>query len=131
MRDLGTLGGNNSNAAMANSEGQIVGASDVTGGATSHAALWDKGAVIDLGTLDGPSVQSGAISMNNRHQIAGASVRADGTVHGVLWQDREPIDLGTLGGPNSLVLGMNDNGQIIGVSEYNDVPHPIFWIPAV
>lgn len=129
MRDLGTLGGNNSSAAVANNEGDVVGSSDVTGGATSHATLWDKGAIIDLGTLDGPGVQSIAFSVSNRHQIAGVSYRADGTFHGVLWHDRQMSDLGTLGGPNSIALGINDNGQIIGVSQLNDVTNPIFGFP--
>src|SRR5215472_14685246 len=40
MHDLGTLGGNNSAAGAANNEGEAAGSSDVTGGATSHAALW-------------------------------------------------------------------------------------------
>ena len=126
MHDLGTLGGNNSAAGAANNEGEAAGSSDVTGGATSHAALWDHGTIIDLGTLDGPDLPSNSFSMNNRHQIAGGSFRADGTFHAVLWQDLQINDLGTLGGPNSLAFGMNDNGQIIGVSEYNDVINPIF-----
>ena len=126
MHDLKTLGGNNSAAGAANNEGQAAGSSDVTGGATSHAALWDHGTIIDLGTLDGPDLPSNSFSMNNRHQIAGASFGADGTFHAVLWQDRQINDLGTLGGPNSVAFGMNDNGQIIGVSEYNDVINPIF-----
>lgn len=126
MQDLGTLGGNNSAAGAANEEEEAAGGSDVPGGATSHATLWDQGEVVDLGTLDGPDLYSNSYSMNNRHQIVGASFRADGTFHAVLWQDRQIIDLGTLGGPNSLALGMNNNGQIIGVSEYNDVINPIF-----
>ena len=129
MRDLGTLGGNNSGAGAANNQEEVVGFSDVTGGATSHATLWDKGEVIDLGTLDGPDVQSVTEAINSRHQIVGASFRTNGTFHGVLWQDGQIVDLGTLGGPNSLALGNNDKGQIIGVSEYNDVINPIFGFP--
>lgn len=130
MHDLGTLGGNNSGAGSANDDGEIVGSSDVTGGATSHATRWDKGAIIDLGTLDGPDVQSTTTAINNRHQIVGASFMAVGTTfHAVLWQGGKIIDLGTLGGPNSLALGINDNGQIIGVSEYNDITNPIFGFP--
>jgi probable HAF family extracellular repeat protein len=129
MRDLGTLGGNNSGAGAANDEGEIVGISDVTEGTASHTTLWDKGAIIDLDTLNGPDVQSVPNSINNRGQIVGLTFRADGTLHGVLWQDRKMIDLGTLGGPSSVALGINDNGQIIGISEYNDVPDPIFGFP--
>ena len=129
MRDLGTLGGNNSAAGAANNEGQAVGSSDTTGQAASHAALWDNGTVVDLGTLDGPDGTSNSYSINNRGQIAGASFRADGTFHGVLWQGHNMVDLGTLGGADSLALGLNDNGQIIGTSEYDDVVNPIFGFP--
>jgi probable HAF family extracellular repeat protein len=38
-------------------------------------------------------------------------------------------DLGTLGGPNSVAGGINDNGQIIGISQLNDVPSPILGFP--
>jgi probable HAF family extracellular repeat protein len=48
MRDLGTLGGDNGSANGANDERAVVGGADVAGGVTSHAWLWDKGAITDL-----------------------------------------------------------------------------------
>jgi probable HAF family extracellular repeat protein len=129
MQDLGTLGGNNSLASGVNSEGEIAGLADVTGGATSHAALWYKGTVTDLGTLTGASGFSQAQLVNSAHQVAGGSTLADGTFHAVQWQRGAMTDLGTLGGPNSYANGINDLGQIVGISQVNDVPNPILGFP--
>ena len=127
IQDLGTLGGNNSFATGANNEGQVAGFANV--GATSHAALWYKGTVTDLGTLIGPSGYSQAVLVNSAHQVAGGSSLADGTFHAVQWQRGAMTDLGTLGGPNSFANGMNDLGQIVGISQVNDVPNPILGFP--
>jgi probable HAF family extracellular repeat protein len=48
--DLGTLGGNQSQAAAINPTGQVVGNSLTATGQT-HAFLWDNGKMTDLGTL--------------------------------------------------------------------------------
>jgi uncharacterized membrane protein len=40
MVDLGTIGGNHSEATAVNARGDIVGDPDTAGGAATHATLW-------------------------------------------------------------------------------------------
>jgi probable HAF family extracellular repeat protein len=129
MQNLGTLGGSYSSAFGANNEGQVAGVADVTGGAASHAALWYKGTVTDLGTLTGTSGYSQAQLVNSAHQVAGFSFLADGSGRAVLWDRGAMTDLGTLGGPNSFANGLNDLGQVVGISQVNDVSNPILGFP--
>ena len=75
LRDLGTLGGRHSEAYAINSDGTVVGRSQVEPGrghSTSyHATLWRDGRVIDLGTLGG--TESAAYDINERGQVVGAT----------------------------------------------------------
>src|SRR5205809_995323 len=64
--DLGTLGGAYSQAFGINDGGQIVGASDTTGGA-NRAFLWQGGLMTDLGTLGGRD--SAAYGINAQGQV--------------------------------------------------------------
>lgn len=129
MQDLGTLGGNNSLAFGGNDEGQIVGYADVPGGATSHAALWYKGMITDLGTFAGPDGFSFAQLINNKHKIVGGSTTSDSSFHGFLWDDGVMTDLGTLGGPNSFGNGINERGHIVGGATVSDIVNPILGFP--
>jgi probable HAF family extracellular repeat protein len=42
MRDLGTLGGSNSDAYQINEHGQVIGYSYTASGTGEHAVLWSK-----------------------------------------------------------------------------------------
>lgn len=109
--DLGALpGGTYSIAVGINSVGQVVGQSGTAGGEI-HAALWENGAVADLGTLGGKS--SIAIAINSAGRVVGASEMANGNSHAFLWKEGVMTDLGTPGGTGSGAISINSRGQIL------------------
>jgi probable HAF family extracellular repeat protein len=124
ITDLGTLGGQESEATGINDVGQIVGWAETSvkgpRGQLDHAFLWKKGKMRDLGTLGGPESRANAI--NSRGQIVGEADAKmkdnEGPIsHAFLWQGGRMRDLGTLGGPRSEALDINARGQIVGWSE--------------
>jgi probable HAF family extracellular repeat protein len=72
MRDLGTLGGQNSTALAINSKSQIVGFSDLSQTGVTHAVLWTApNKMKDLGSLGGSN--STAQGINDSGQVVGGS----------------------------------------------------------
>ena len=106
-----------------NNQGQVVGASAVDPAAQpnshTHAILYDKGQLTDLGTLsDGD--YSRAEGINNQGQVVGTasigSTESGGAfvLHAFLWQNGKISDLGALGGAGSEAHAINDKGQVVG-----------------
>jgi len=151
--NLGTLGGNQSVANATNDRGQVAGAalntmSDpfanafaltylfVPAATQSHAFRWtEAGRMKDLGTLGGPD--SSASFVNRRGQIAGESFTSFTansstgvpTLDPFFWENGKMVDIGTLGGTFSQPNGMNNSGQVVGVSNTtgDQAGHAFLW----
>ena len=127
LRDLGTLGGANSDAVDVNDRGQVVGWADTTQG-DQHAFLWEKGKTTDLGTLSGEN-ESNAVDINERGQVVG-----DYGSYGrssFVWQKGKLVRLPTPRGLYGLAVAINERGQIVGHTEdddcYNSCPGAVLW----
>jgi probable HAF family extracellular repeat protein len=120
--DLGTLGGNVSEAHAINDRGTVVGESQLASGAT-HAFLWRHGRMRDLGTLGGSD--SVASAVNDRDQVVGSSLTADGSLHGFLWQDGQMRDLGSFGHGASVAVDINDRGGVL--VRFGPKSAPVIW----
>ncbi len=122
--DLGTLGGNSSQANAINAAGQVVGSAQLANG-TSHAVLWNPGqAGIDLGTLGGSS--STALAINLLGEIVGSSDTGSATDPFDFQPGGSMTDL-TNAPPESTLAtlltarGVTDTGLIVGQALFNEI----------
>jgi uncharacterized protein (TIGR02597 family) len=119
---LGTLGGDYSDAHGMNDAGQIVGeaiTSSLTGG-NDHAFFRDITStnLIDLGTLGGS--YSSALGINTFAHIVGEADSAGNGTHAFFYDGTNMTDLGTLGGRDSSAAAVNDSDQITGYAVNSD-----------
>ncbi len=111
-----------------NDQGHVVGISGICQNAVGdqsaiHALLWQNGSPINLGNLGGTAWNT-PMALNNRGQVVGFSdLQGDDNgnnpnFHAFLWRSPGPMqDLQTLSGDAiSEALGINEAGQIVGVS---------------
>jgi probable HAF family extracellular repeat protein len=114
--DLGTLGGTLSEATAINDRAQVVGYAQTA--VATHPFLWQQGTMTDLGVLESGAGEYGAaLAVNESGEVVGYGVvNAGQAAHGFLWEHGTLRDLGTLGGKDSFAYGINDRGQIVGVS---------------
>jgi probable HAF family extracellular repeat protein len=127
MRDLGTLGGRDSNATGINRAGQVVGYAEFNPASlTSRAFLYSNGVMRDLGTLGGSvSIANG---INDAGQIVGRStIRGDTADHAFLYSNGFLQDLGTLGGNSSVATAINNLGQVVGYSDTATETHAFLY----
>lgn len=112
VTDLGTLGGATSIALGINDRGQVVGGAQTAHGVT-HAFLWERGRMTDLGAA-APDAISIARAVNNIGQAVGESSVPHGPMHALIWQHGRATDWGTLGDSGGAVNAINDHGQVVG-----------------
>src|SRR5690606_4333670 len=118
MQNLGTLGGDSSDAHGTNRHGAVTGRSSPAPG-TAHAFLWTAATGMrDLGTLPG-DVHSIGFEVNDAGQVAGqSSDSSHSTFEAFLWDPTTGMQgLGTV--PNdqsSGGFGLNAFGHVVGWS---------------
>jgi len=110
--DLGTLGGDFSNATALNDTDQVVGDSTEVAG-ESHAYRWSAGELTDLGTLGG--TYSNATAINEAGQVTGQALTVDVEYHPFVYSNGAMIDLGIpQNGVHGIGRAINAAGQVVG-----------------
>jgi len=125
-------------ATAINDKGQVVGISGICQNAVGafsakHAVLWEDGRPIDLGNIGGHGWNT-PTSINNQGQVVGFANQGGDLIngklavkfHAFLWTEEGGMqDLGTLPGDAiSEALGINESGQVVGVSYGAGFSHP-------
>lgn len=114
MHDLGNFGGADALASDINESGQVTGYATSADG-VRHAFLYRDGVLKQLQT---PGTASVGWVINGGGQVAG-DFDSNAQVQLALLDDSCGCvkTLGTLGGAESLVYGLNDAGDVVGVSD--------------
>lgn len=120
----------NSRALAVNDSGQIVGFG-LTTGDIYHAALWQNGAVTDLGTIAGGG-KSEALAINNGGTIVGFAVDSAGIDEAISWQNGTMTVLPHLQyGGHTVAYGINNAGLVVGRSDLYTASgwtdHAVLW----
>jgi probable HAF family extracellular repeat protein len=155
-KDLGALpGGASSATTWISANSLIAGTSQngqidplLSGFPELRAVLWQNGKIIDLKTLPEGGYESGSVAVNSSGQVVGWAINTipdpvsfdlasivyfnyepypyPYQMRAFLWQDGVMRDLGTLGGPDAYPTGINELGQVIGISFTNSTATGIF-----
>jgi len=123
--DLSNLGGKITLPIDINNRSQVVGTATTADG-TEHGFLWDNGTITDISHPNAAAIQIGGI--NDLGQVAGTWRDSSGTENAFLWQDGHMIDLPLLPGDVwSGAYGINELGQIVGISGKDYASHLVVW----
>ena len=127
LADLGTFGGNASEAYGINNAGQVVGRAQ-SAASKDHAFVWtdttpnwqvDAGEMLDLHPYGFGGDLSGAHGINSQGNVVGYAQTAAGAIHAFIYGDGQMDDLNGLISPTSgwtleEAWDINDSGQITG-----------------
>lgn len=113
ITDLGTLGGETSEANAINATGQVVGAADTATAGQMRAFLWESGAIFNLGLLSG-STSSKANAINDAGVIVGVSSQHAARFSTSAAPQKIGPDLLPIFGGGREATGINRSGDICG-----------------
>ena len=139
VKDLGTLGGTNSEAlAISKRTGSLIVGDSDTGNGPTHACIWSNGNPSDLGVLSGFDKASFARAVNKSNHVVGDSdsndqKRAFLYANNHLYQlDQLAINLGEAGFTSlDIAYGINDKEWICGCGTTQDgETHAFLAVPA-
>jgi probable HAF family extracellular repeat protein len=117
IRNLGTLGTNNSAAYAINDKGEVVGTS-------GNAFLWDS-----TNGLQDLKFAGAGYGINEKSQVVGSANFGDQQGQAFLWDRANGVvSLGTLPGDNtSQASSINENSQIVGTSTSSQGDKAVIW----
>jgi probable HAF family extracellular repeat protein len=132
---LGSLSGGNAFAAGINARGQIVGNADLVLEQTQRAFLWQDGATIDLWWLP-ETIASNASAVNDAGVVVGTSYTGDGFERATIWIDGVAYNLNdtvdaTTGWQLYVATGIDNDGVIVGIGEFDGALHAFMLLPGV
>jgi len=128
LYDLGTIGGDHSQAKDINIWGDIVGESNWLPDQStfdSHAFFWSDGTMIDLGTLGGE--ESDANAINDLGQVTGIAWNSDEDIQPFIWENGEMQALPGLDGIYGYPYDINNVSQIVGKSAIGYLGVAALW----
>ena len=128
-RDLGTLGGSNSEALAINNAGVVAGSADVRRTFdfgqgpvvlnVPRAFIWDEAnGMRELGTLGTDNDYSRGTDINNQGQVVGWTALSSGREVAFIWDEQHGMrEIVTPGGllSGAQAMAINDSGQVVGV----------------
>jgi len=113
QRDLGTLGGTESQVRAINDRGQVVGYSQVAGDGAAHAFLYEDGVMKDLGTLG--RLESQATDINDHGVVVGYAADRFGGFPIAFIHDGATRALFPGASFMSVATGINNRREVVGV----------------
>src|SRR4029079_18565190 len=125
LTDLGTLGGTPDSYSVGlaiNNSGQVTGYSAGESTAT-HAFLYDKGRMIDLGTFGSGSFSIGYAINDAGQVVVAAPLDGYNDRHTFIYKNGSTADIGA----NIEGSGINNSGQVTGVLFPNNSYHAFFY----
>jgi probable HAF family extracellular repeat protein len=125
MKDLLTLGGNQSEAYDINNAGQVSGYSQTA--TRDHAFLYSGGTMLDIGALLAGSKHSYGYGINDAGHVAGTAYNNSySTSAAFFYNGSTAVEIAT-GGGNSSALAINNSDHIVGYAAVDGFDHAFHY----
>ena len=130
MTNIGSLGGPAVGYAL-NSDGEVLGESEIYLGSDPHAFQWNRTwGIFDLDVAAGQHLNTCDLKPcegKNIHQFFVGYYGNPTTSHAFMWAGAL-LDLGTLGGSTSIAIGINDAIEAVGGADLpSGLQHAFLW----